>query len=51
VDYSASCDVDLGALLSQLDYSSNGPRFYDPYIVQVRGHILCTQAAAANPEE
>jgi hypothetical protein len=41
VDYSASCDVDLGDLLSQLDYSSNGHRFYDPYVVQVRMHV-CT---------
>lgn len=37
VDYSSSCSIDLASLLSQLDYSSNGPKFYDPYIMQVRG--------------
>jgi hypothetical protein len=36
VDYSSSCSIDLASLLSQLDYSSNGPKFYDPYIMQVR---------------
>jgi len=36
VGYGSSCEVDLSDLLSQLDYSSNGPRFYDPYIMQVR---------------
>jgi hypothetical protein len=35
VDYSSSCNVDLSTLLAQLDFSSNGPRFYDPYIMQV----------------
>jgi hypothetical protein len=35
VDYSSSCSIDLASLLSQLDYTSNGPRFYDPYIMQV----------------
>lgn len=43
VDYSSSCSIDLALLLSQLDYTSNGPRFYDPYIMQVR----CCGAIAA----
>lgn len=34
VSYASSCNVDLSALLAQLDYSSNGPRFYDPYLQQ-----------------
>lgn len=37
VNYASSCVVDLGALLAQLDYSSTGPRFYDPFLMTVRG--------------
>lgn len=35
VSYSSSCSIDLASLLAQLDYTSNGPRFYDPFIMQV----------------
>lgn len=46
VDYSSSCSIDLVSLLSQLDYTSNGPRFYDPYIMQVRGCEVAMQLSA-----
>lgn len=42
VDYRSACSIDLNALLSRLDYSSNGPRFYDAYIMQVCS-VLCWQ--------
>lgn len=35
VNYASSCSIDLTSILAQTDYSSNGPRFYDPYLVQV----------------
>jgi hypothetical protein len=52
VDYSSSCSIDLASLLSQLDYSSNGPKFYDPYIMQVRDGwavLVAYDTAAAAP--
>lgn len=36
VNYASSCSIDLSGLLAQLDFSSNGPRFYDPYLLQVK---------------
>jgi hypothetical protein len=55
VNYASSCSIDLSGLLAQLDFSSNGPRFYDPYLLQVTpsqaSHILsppCTGYLPSN---
>jgi len=37
--YSTSCSVGVGALMEAADYSSNGPRLYDPYLVQDDGSL------------
>uniref|UniRef100_A0A383WB01 Meckelin n=1 Tax=Tetradesmus obliquus TaxID=3088 RepID=A0A383WB01_TETOB len=39
VNYASSCSIDLSGLLAQLDFSSNGPRFYDPYLLQASGEL------------
>jgi hypothetical protein len=39
VGYSSACALDVGALLAQADSSSNGPRFYDPFLVQDSGEL------------
>jgi hypothetical protein len=43
--------MDLASLLSQLDYTSNGPRFYDPYIMQVSSGRLCGRGQGTTGEE
>lgn len=39
VDVAVSCTIDVSGVLAQLDVSSNGPRFYDPFLAQASGAL------------
>jgi hypothetical protein len=46
--YSVSCGVGVAGLLAGADYSSTGPRFYDPFLVQDDGSLYPVPVKVVN---